>query len=248
LIQANLPSTTTTKLTLTGPQATTFAPNITFTAPAVNVTASPATVIARNAKPKPRFVLPRQGFNQTSIYVEEVPAYATYCPDASAYSSACSCIGITQATVTAAAATFVSTVVETLTPITTITPVITYTPTVVITSTVTVTPCSAGKTFCGDTCVDLTQDDNNCGACSNVVGPSSPFLISLNTDKTSSAEPASSAVKAPASSPPSTSAHPLTNKNAVPLLWWSMLRLSHRTRILQGNSSMFWTSAMYDWG
>ena len=187
LIEANLLSTTTTTLTLTGPQITTFAPNITFRASPVNVTASPVTVVARNAKPKPRYIVPRQGFNQTSIYADEVPAYATYCPDASAYSSACSCIGITQTTITAAAATFVSTVVETLTPITTVTPVITYTPTVVITSTVTITPitCSAGKTLCGDTCVDLTQDDDNCGACSNAVSPSPPFLISPNTKKTS---------------------------------------------------------------
>ncbi len=76
-----------------------------------------------------------------------VPAYATYCQDAAAYSSACSCIVITATTVNA--------------------------PTQIVTAyapDVTVDVCpNAGETNCGGTCFDLTESMNNCGACGNVV-------------------------------------------------------------------------------
>jgi hypothetical protein len=76
-----------------------------------------------------------------------IPAYATYCHDAAAYSSACSCVGITATTVIA--------------------------PTQIVTAhapDVTINVCpSAGETNCGGICFDLTESMNNCGACGNVV-------------------------------------------------------------------------------
>jgi hypothetical protein len=76
-----------------------------------------------------------------------VPTYATYCHDAAAYSSACSCIGVTATTVIA--------------------------PTQIVTAyapDVTVDVCpNAGETNCGGTCFDLSESMNNCGACGNVV-------------------------------------------------------------------------------
>lgn len=76
-----------------------------------------------------------------------VPAYATYCHNAAAYSSACSCIGITATNVIA--------------------------PTQIVTAytlDVTIDVCpNAGETNCGGTCFDLTESMNDCGACGNVV-------------------------------------------------------------------------------
>jgi hypothetical protein len=70
-----------------------------------------------------------------------MPAFATYCKSAAAYSSACSCAGVLGGTVMA--------------PI----------PTVTVTATATSIPAPA----CPG--ADLTQDNNNCGACGNVVCP-----------------------------------------------------------------------------
>jgi hypothetical protein len=90
-----------------------------------------------------------------------VPAYATYCKNAVAYSSACVCIGIAAATVTS---------MPTVTA---------YAPDI----TVSVCP-KAGETNCGGTCYDLGTCTTSCGFCGNaVVSPCSDACdISANTE------------------------------------------------------------------
>jgi hypothetical protein len=86
---------------------------------------------------------------QVTVHPTAVPYYASACPGTSAYSSACSCWGITASTTTAP------------TPVTTTTST--------VTATVTVSACSVGEELCGSSCADVSTDPNNCGACGNVV-------------------------------------------------------------------------------
>jgi hypothetical protein len=87
-----------------------------------------------------------------------IPAYATFCKNAAAYSSACSCIGVTAATVTS-------------------TPTVTaYAPDV----TIGVCP-KAGETNCGGTCYDLGTSTTNCGVCGNSVRVPCPKQVILLT-------------------------------------------------------------------
>ena len=89
------------------------------------------------------------GRRQVTVIPSLVPAYATYCTGTSAYSSACSCLGITAMT------TFAPT------------------PTATSTVTATATVCPAGQSMCSTGCADLTSNDLNCGSCGNAV--SNPY-------------------------------------------------------------------------
>jgi hypothetical protein len=89
-----------------------------------------------------------------------VPAYATYCKNAAAYSSACVCIGISVATVTS-------------------TPTVTaYAPDI----TVSVCP-KPGETNCGRICYDLGASTTNCGFCGNAVRPPCPDACDISANK-----------------------------------------------------------------
>ncbi len=89
---------------------------------------------------------------QVTVSPSSKPAYATACSDVSAYSSACSCMGITLSTTTAPA------------------------PTTSVTVTVaTVTVCPPGSTLCGGSCKNLQTDTSNCGSCGGTV--SDPVLV-----------------------------------------------------------------------
>lgn len=87
-----------------------------------------------------------------------IPAYATYCPNASGYSSACSCAGITASSTTVA------------------------TPTITAHATTTVGGCpESTQTACGNTCYDLKTSESNCGACGKQVYRISPLQMILLT-------------------------------------------------------------------
>ncbi|KAL2060732.1 hypothetical protein VTL71DRAFT_9373 [Oculimacula yallundae] len=85
---------------------------------------------------------------QQTISPSQVPAYATFCTGSSAYSSACSCNGITKTTLTVATPT----VTEYATATTTYVP----------------PACGPGLTLCDGTCKDLDNDNDNCGTCGKV--------------------------------------------------------------------------------
>lgn len=108
----------------------------TITATTVTITASP--------------ILPlKLELRQETEVPTEIPSYATYCSGPSAYSSGCSCAGITQTTLTAP----------------------TPTNTEYATATATYVPpsCDEGLTFCDGACKNFKNDNNNCGQCGNVV-------------------------------------------------------------------------------
>ncbi|PMD13310.1 hypothetical protein NA56DRAFT_694920 [Hyaloscypha hepaticicola] len=83
---------------------------------------------------------------QVTVVPSSTPGYASACSTPGAYSSACSCWGITATTTVAP------------TPITTTT----------VTVTATATACSVPDTLCGSSCFNLETDPMNCGACDNV--------------------------------------------------------------------------------
>ncbi|KAB5566245.1 hypothetical protein GE09DRAFT_1106038 [Coniochaeta sp. 2T2.1] len=112
--------------------------------PATSTATSTTTVTVTSIMPNKRDNL---AIRQVTVVPSSIPAYASDCSSAAAYSSACSCWGITATTTTAP------------TPVTTIT----------VTTTVTVSACSAGLTQCSGACKDLSTDPSNCGACDNVV-------------------------------------------------------------------------------
>ncbi|EPE35750.1 hypothetical protein GLAREA_05088 [Glarea lozoyensis ATCC 20868] len=89
---------------------------------------------------------------QAAVIPGVLPAYATYCKSYAAYTSACSCAGVTQTTVYAS------------TPIVTVTATATSTPLPPPPPAVT---CPTGQTACSNTCIDLTSSNANCGACGN---------------------------------------------------------------------------------
>ncbi|KAH8885254.1 hypothetical protein GQ53DRAFT_828982 [Thozetella sp. PMI_491] len=111
--------------------------------PATSTSTVSATATVTVGQPEKR-AEHQMAARQVTVSPSSKPEYATACPDASAYSSACSCLGITLTTSTAP------------------TPVVTVTATVA-----TVTVCSAGLTMCGGSCKSLQGDSNNCGACGN---------------------------------------------------------------------------------
>ena len=104
--------------------------------------------------------------------ISSKPAYATYCANESAYSSACSCIGSTVRTVTAPQPT----VYISVTAANTFFETATWTNT----ATVTVTPpppaCATGLTRYGSECVVVQSSPSSCGACGNTVSFMPPTL------------------------------------------------------------------------
>ncbi|KAJ5666154.1 lipase esterase family protein [Penicillium maclennaniae] len=105
-----------------------------------------------------------------------IPHYAASCSKPEQFSSACSCLGIHGTTITAPTPVTTVTVSPTLTQTstatvdttdyTTIDVTATSTLDVAATSTVSVT-CASPSSLCGTSCVDISTDVNNCGACGN---------------------------------------------------------------------------------
>ncbi|KAH7327072.1 hypothetical protein BKA65DRAFT_554635 [Rhexocercosporidium sp. MPI-PUGE-AT-0058] len=105
-------------------------------------------------------LLPRElEARQQTTSPSQVPAYATFCAASSAYSSGCSCLGITKSTLTVATPTL----------------------TEYATATSTIIPCRPGVPSCNSKCVDLNTDDANCGSCGNITQVEN--LHSANSDR-----------------------------------------------------------------
>ncbi|KAH8908655.1 hypothetical protein BR93DRAFT_994235 [Coniochaeta sp. PMI_546] len=110
--------------------------------PATSTVTTTATVTITNIIPGKR----DNGNGPVTVSPSSIPAYASPCSNAAAYSSACSCWGITATTITVP------------TPVTTVT----------VTATVTVSSCPTDEILCSGSCKSINSDPNNCGACGNV--------------------------------------------------------------------------------
>jgi hypothetical protein len=124
----------TTTATATSLRSTTSTISTTVPTTVTSVSVSTTTATTTTTAPL-QVVVPRQVTNRPSA----VPAYASSCPDAARYSSACSCWGITATTTTVTAATITSTVTQPASATGTATSVSTVVTTLLVTETATTT-------------------------------------------------------------------------------------------------------------